>query len=92
MNDQPKDNEKKKISAMTFEEAMTELETLLQWVEKGEGSLEQSIAAYERGMALAEHCGTCLAKAEQRVEQIVINKNDGSVTQEPLSLFDEDKK
>ena len=89
MNDQPKDNEKK-IAAMTFEEAMTELETLLQWVEKGEGSLEQSIAAYERGMALAEHCGTCLAKAEHRVEQI--KESNGSVTQEPLSLFDEDKK
>ena len=90
MNDQPKDNEKKKIAAMTFEEAMTELETLLQWVEKGEGSLEQSIAAYERGMALAEHCGACLAKAEHRVEQI--KESNGSVTQEPLSLFDEDKK
>ena len=91
MNDQPKDHEKKKITAMTFEEAMTELETLLQWVEKGEGSLEQSIAAYERGMALAEHCGACLAKAEQRVEQIV-KKSDGSVTQEPMDLFSEDKK
>ena len=91
MNDQPKASEKKKIAAMTFEEAMTELETLLQWVEKGEGSLEQSIAAYERGMALADHCGTCLAKAEQRVEQIV-KKDDGSVTQEPMDLFPEDKK
>lgn len=88
MNDQP--TEKKKISAMTFEEAMTELETLLQWVEKGEGSLEQSIAAYERGMALADHCGTCLAKAEQRVEKIV--EKNGSVTQEPMDLFPEDKK
>jgi len=51
----------------TFEEAIAELETLVASMEGGELPLEASLAAYQRGAALARFCQERLANAEQQV-------------------------
>ena len=54
----------------SFEASLEELETLVERMEDGELSLEDSLKTFERGMALAKSCQTALDKAEQRVEQL----------------------
>lgn len=66
-----------KVETMTFEAAMGELETIVDKLEKGNVPLEQSIAYYERGEALKEHCNMLLKNAEMRVEKVRL-KVDGT--------------
>jgi exodeoxyribonuclease VII small subunit len=51
----------------SFERALDELEQLVQKMEKGEQSLDESLAAYERGVALYRECQKALEQAELRV-------------------------
>ena len=51
-----------------FESAMAELETIVAKMERGDMSLEDSLAAYQRGVALTRLCQERLANAEQRVQ------------------------
>ena len=53
---------------LPFEEALTELEGLVQQLESGDTSLEQALAQFERGVALARHCQQQLSAAEQKVQ------------------------
>ncbi|MGP1273047.1 MAG: exodeoxyribonuclease VII small subunit [Phycisphaerales bacterium] len=53
-----------------FEEAMEQLESIIDQIESGEIGLESSIAAYERGVALVARCRSILADAEQRIETL----------------------
>lgn len=52
---------------LPFEEALSELENLVDILEKGDLSLEQSLETYERGMKLTGSCQDALKKAEQKV-------------------------
>ncbi len=54
-----------------FEDALAELEGLVQRLEKGELPLEESLAAFERGIALVRSLGQRLAEVEQRVEVLL---------------------
>lgn len=71
-------------SVADFEQSLNELETLVRELEKGELSLEQSLGAFERGVALTRSCQQALKEAEQRVEQL-IEKSDGSLESQPFS-------
>ena len=57
-----------------FEEALEELERLVSSMEEGELSLEDSMAAFEKGIKLTRECQTALQKAEQKV-QILLNES-----------------
>ena len=60
----------KKIEDLAYEEAFSELEEIVAGLE-GEGRpLDESIALYERGQALARHCASLLEKAELKVRQL----------------------
>ena len=50
-----------------FEQSLDELESLVEKMELGEMSLEESLAAYERGVGLYRRCQTALEQAELRV-------------------------
>lgn len=63
------------IEAMSFEDAMRELESTVGKLETGEASLEESIKLYERGAALRAHCEKRLREAEERVEKITLAAN-----------------
>jgi exodeoxyribonuclease VII small subunit len=59
------------VEALSFEEALKELEEIVRGLESGQGQLADAIAAYERGTLLRRHCEARLAEAEARVEAIV---------------------
>ncbi|HET7377780.1 MAG TPA: exodeoxyribonuclease VII small subunit [Anaerolineae bacterium] len=60
----------KAIEGLTFEEAFKELEESVVKLESGELPLEESLALYERGQALAVYCGKLLDEAELKIEQV----------------------
>jgi exodeoxyribonuclease VII small subunit len=60
------------IAAMPFELALAELEGIVDKLEKGAVSLEDSIALYERGEQLKERCDLLLKNAEMRIEKITL--------------------
>ncbi len=61
------------ITAMNFEKALAELETIVVKLESGKVDLEESIKIYERGEALRKHCEAKLAEAEARIEKITLS-------------------
>lgn len=71
MTDQP---------AFEFEQALQQLETLVQQMEGGSLTLEQSLQAFEQGVALTRQCQQALSQAEQRV-QVLLEQNGQSVAQ-----------
>ncbi|MBI1264620.1 MAG: exodeoxyribonuclease VII small subunit [Alphaproteobacteria bacterium] len=73
------------ITAMSFEAALAELETIVQKLESGEVELEKSIALYQRGAALKAHCEARLKDAQLKVDRIVIGA-DGKPDAEPAGL------
>jgi exodeoxyribonuclease VII small subunit len=60
------------IAQMPFEDALTELEQIVDQLEKGAVSLDDSIKLYERGEALKTHCDKLLQNAEMRIEKITL--------------------
>jgi len=54
----------------TFEEALKQLETIAEQIERGEIGLEESISKYEQGMGLVKQCRDILAKAEHKIQQL----------------------
>ena len=75
----------KKIEEMPFEEALSELEQTVSSLESGEAKLEDSITAYERGVALKKRCEDLLSEAQTKIEKISIDK-DGNLKVEPTTL------
>ena len=58
------------LDKMSFEEAMRELEKLVESLDKGEVSLDEAIAAYDRGSQLKDLCQKKLNEAKMKVETI----------------------
>lgn len=58
------------VDGLTYEQAYDELEAIVAALEGEERSLEQTLAQFERGQALAKHCMALLEKAELKVQQI----------------------
>ena len=73
------------IAAMSFEDALAELEQIVRRLEAGQVKLDDAIHSYERGAQLKRHCEQKLNEAQQRVDRIVIG-GDGAVAAEPAKL------
>lgn len=71
------------VKAMSFENALAELEKIVGMLEGGKAPLAESIAIYERGEALKAHCERLLKEAEARIEKITL-RNGSPVGTEPL--------
>ena len=56
-----------------FETAMAELETIVERMESGDLSLEESLSAHKRGLELSKYCQGVLAKAQQQVKVLEDN-------------------
>ena len=56
---------------LSFEEALSRLEGVVEQLERGELELEAALAAFESGVALARRCAGQLESAEQRIEMLV---------------------
>jgi exodeoxyribonuclease VII small subunit len=60
------------ISALTFEQALAELERIVAELESGKAELERSVDVYRRGALLKAHCETKLRAAQLQVEKIIM--------------------
>jgi exodeoxyribonuclease VII small subunit len=65
-----------------FEQALAELEGLVERLERGDLPLDEALKAFERGVALTRHCHSSLQAAQQKVE--ILLKRDGQPQLEPF--------
>ena len=75
-----------KAKNIDFEASLAQLETLVDKMEEGELTLEESLQAFEQGMQLTRDCQTALREAEQKVE--VLMKQGGELVSEALDADD----
>ena len=75
------------LDKMTFEEAMNELENLVESLDKGDISLDQAILAYDRGSQLKDYCQKKLTEAKMKVESIQSSDNS-EIFPDKLTSFD----
>jgi exodeoxyribonuclease VII small subunit len=73
---------KKSSTSPNFEAALAELEKIVEKMESGEQSLEESLKSFQRGIELTRACQQGLREAEQRVEKLV--QKNGEFATEPL--------
>ncbi|HVN52957.1 MAG TPA: exodeoxyribonuclease VII small subunit [Anaerolineaceae bacterium] len=69
------------IDQMTYEQAFTELESIVAALETNQKPLEEAMALFERGQALAQHCAALLDRAELKVQLLTGGQG------EPSNLF-----
>ncbi|MBM3589789.1 MAG: exodeoxyribonuclease VII small subunit [Alphaproteobacteria bacterium] len=73
-NVQIEKNNLKKISKMSFEEAISRLEEVAQILSSQKINLEQMIELYEEGNSLKEHCNSRLNEAKMKIDKVIIDK------------------
>lgn len=62
-------------TSLTYEQAYAELAEIVESLEANQKSLEEAMALFERGRALAQYCATQLDKAELRIRQIGVGED-----------------
>ena len=72
-------------AAPDFENALRELESLVEKMEQGELTLEQSLSLFERGVSLTRVCQEALSNAQLKVEKLLEQDEDAGQSQEPKS-------
>ncbi len=72
-------------STLDFEQSMKRLETIVEELEAGELTLEDSIARYEEGIKLSRRLTQVLDESEKRIELLVEKEGTGPAT-EPMEL------
>jgi exodeoxyribonuclease VII small subunit len=63
-------SEKTSVDDLKYEQAFAELEAIIESLENDQAGLDDAMALFERGQALAQHCGGLLDKAELRIRQL----------------------
>ncbi len=66
------------IAALSFEDALAELERIVRQLEEGRARLDEAIASYERGTALKRHCEAKLREAQAKIDRITVAA-DGTI-------------
>ncbi|WP_322980313.1 exodeoxyribonuclease VII small subunit [Pseudomonas sp. C11] len=72
----------RKKAAPDFEHSLAELQALVERLESGELSLEDSLTAFEQGIGLTRECQAALAQAEQKVQ--ILLERDGELQPAPF--------
>ncbi len=67
--------EKKSISNMSFEEALKELDQIVNKIDSGQETLDKIVSAFARGAELRAHCEKKLQEAKLEVEKIITDGN-----------------
>jgi exodeoxyribonuclease VII small subunit len=67
---QDKMDDRRPVEQMAYEQALAELETIVESLEANQLALDETMALYERGQALTRHCTELLDKAELRVKKL----------------------
>ena len=79
-----KENINADIAAMSFEQALSQLDNIVEKLEAGNVSLEESIDIYTRGTSLKLHCESKLKDAQAKIEKITLSDKGAPVGAEPL--------
>ena len=58
------------LEDLTYEQALSELESIVAALESGDHALESALAFYERGQALARYCARMLEQAELKIQSL----------------------
>jgi len=77
-----------RTEAPDFEQALAELESLVERLERGDLPLDEALKTFERGVELTRQCQTVLQAAQQRVE--ILLKRSGRAEVEPFSVPDDE--
>lgn len=72
------------LAALSFEDALKRLEAIVQRLESGDASLEDSITLYTEGQTLKAHCDTKLKDATMRIEAIQQNDVGDAIGTRPF--------
>lgn len=83
----PKTSPSKK-KGVDFEQSLATLESLVNRMEQGDMTLEESLQAFETGIALTRECQTRLAAAEQQVSKLI--EQQGTISLEPFAAEEGD--
>ena len=78
------------MSSVSFEKALEDLENIVEKLEKGELSLNESLALFEKGVKLARYLRDELEKAEKKVE-ILLKDEKGEIKEKPFDLAQEEE-
>lgn len=70
-----------------FEQALDELERLVEQMEQGNLSLDESLKTFERGIELSRTCQRALDEAEQRIQ--ILTQQDGKIETKPFDTDDD---
>ena len=79
-----KTQEKTMPDAITFEQAMEELDTITQKLEAGDATLEESLKLFERGVALTSFCSKTLDEAQQKIS-VLLKDKAGTMTEQAFA-------
>ena len=71
---------------VNFEKALSELETIVEDMEQGNLTLEESLKRFEKGISLTSDCQQALASAELKVSELV--KKNGQLLEKDFGLED----
>ena len=74
------------LDKVSFEDAMKELEKLVDSLDKGDVSLDEAIAAYDRGSQLKDYCEKKLNEAKMKIETIQSSDKDNVISDQLTSL------
>ena len=74
------------LNKMSFEDAMKELEKLVDSLDKGDVSLDEAITAYDRGSQLKEYCEKKLNEAKMKIETIQSLGKEDLITDQLTSI------
>ncbi|BAU72353.1 exodeoxyribonuclease VII small subunit [Metapseudomonas furukawaii] len=77
----------RKKATPDFEQSLAELQTLVERLESGELSLEDSLGAFEQGIRLTRECQAALNQAEQKVQ--ILLERDGQLEEAPFDADDQ---
>lgn len=77
----------RKKAAVDFEHSLAQLQQLVERLEGGELSLEDSLTAFEQGIGLTRDCQAALALAEQKVQ--ILLERDGELEEAPFNADDQ---
>ena len=75
----------KEVKNISFEDAVKELESIVQKLESGQVKLEEAVQAYEKGVQMQKICEEKLKEAQMKVEKLILDKEGKPVGKEPLN-------
>lgn len=74
----------KEVKNISFEDALKELESIVQKLESGQVKLEEAVSAYEKGVQMQKICEEKLKEAQMKVEKLILDKEGKPTGKEPL--------